>query len=192
MATFGWLFCGVWGFCVKCKSTFTAFLSWYFQSGTCRLSSMGALLLTSRRDRCSWTFIVSHVWVSSRSSYMGWCHAGSLCCVCVTHDVCIMLGSFLVFLVFFVMWWWEERLSYLFYHNSLPPSILSWEWFQDKLQTYCCLWLVIYLKMTHHMTKHDSWHSRWRHLENDYWWIPPCSFMTHSLFSHDISYCLFS
>ena len=21
----------------------------------------------------------------------------------------------------------------------LPPSMLSWEWFQDKLQTYCCL-----------------------------------------------------
>ena len=53
----------------------------------------------------------------------------------------------------------------------LPSSILSWEWFQDKLQTYCCLWLVIYLKMTHHMTKHDSWHSWWRHLENNYWWI---------------------
>ena len=26
-------------------------------------------------------------------------------CVCVTHDVCIMLGSSLVFLAFFVMWW---------------------------------------------------------------------------------------
>ena len=38
----------------------------------------------------------------------------------------------------------------------LPPSILSWEWFQDKLLTYCCLWLVIYPKMTHHMTKHGS------------------------------------
>ena len=24
-------------------------------------------------------------------------------------------------------------------HTCLPPSILSWEWFQDKLQTYCCL-----------------------------------------------------
>ena len=57
-------------------------------------------------------------------------------------------------------------------HIHLPPHILSWEWFQDKLWTYCCLWLVIYLKMTHHMTKHDSWHSQWRHLENDYWWIP--------------------
>ena len=21
----------------------------------------------------------------------------------------------------------------------LPPCILSWEWFQDKLRTYCCL-----------------------------------------------------
>ena len=59
----------------------------------------------------------------------------------------------------------------------LPPSILSWEWFQDKLRTYCCLWLVIYLRMTHHMAKHDLWHSRRRHLENDYWWIPPCSFI---------------
>ena len=24
-------------------------------------------------------------------------------------------------------------------HIHLPPSILSWEWFQNKLQTYCCL-----------------------------------------------------
>ena len=24
-------------------------------------------------------------------------------------------------------------------HIRLPPSILSWEWFQDKLRTYCCL-----------------------------------------------------
>ena len=24
-------------------------------------------------------------------------------------------------------------------HIHLPPSILSWEWLQDKLQTYCCL-----------------------------------------------------
>ena len=44
-------------------------------------------------------------------------------------------------------------------HICPSPTILSWEWFQDKLWTYCCLWLVIYLKMTHHMTKHDSWHS---------------------------------
>ena len=44
-------------------------------------------------------------------------------------------------------------------HICLPPSILPWVWYQDKLRTYCCLWLVIYPKMTHHMTKHDSWHS---------------------------------
>ena len=69
-------------------------------------------------------------------------------------------------------------------HICLPPSILSWEWFQDKLWTYCCLWLVIYLKMTHHMTKHDSWHSQWRQLENDYWWIPPCSFIWLIHFFH--------
>ena len=69
-------------------------------------------------------------------------------------------------------------------HICLPPSILSWEWFQDKLRTYCCLWLVIYPKVTHHMTKHDSWHSRWRHLENGYWWIPPCSFIWLIHFSH--------
>ena len=66
----------------------------------------------------------------------------------------------------------------------LPPRILSWEWFQDKLRIYCCLWLVIYPKMTHHMAKHDSWHSQWRHLENDYWWIPPCSFIWLIHFSH--------
>ena len=24
-------------------------------------------------------------------------------------------------------------------HICLPPRILSWEWFQDKLRTYCCL-----------------------------------------------------
>ena len=38
--------------------------------------------------------------------------------------------------------------------------------------------------MTHHMTKHDSWHSQWRHLGNDYWWIPPCSFIWLIHFSH--------
>ena len=38
----------------------------------------------------------------------------------------------------------------------LPPHILSWEWFQDKLRTYCCLWLVIYPKMTHHDSPYDQ------------------------------------
>ena len=46
----------------------------------------------------------------------------------------------------------------------LLPSILSWEWFQDKLQIYCCLWLVINLRwltiwpsMTHGIADEDIW-----------------------------------
>ena len=47
-------------------------------------------------------------------------------------------------------------------------------------------------EMTHHMT--NMTHGiQWRHLKNNYWWIPPLFFyMTCSLFSHDLSYCLFS
>ena len=39
-------------------------------------------------------------------------------CVCVVHNVCIVLGLSLVFLVFFVyMLIGGKGLSYLFYHN---------------------------------------------------------------------------
>ena len=89
----GCLFCGVQGFCVSVRVPLQLFLSCRFQSGVCQSSSTGALLLIGRRDQCSsgfiWVFCVlsSYVFIIS--------------CVCMTHDVCIVLGSSLVFLVFF-------------------------------------------------------------------------------------------
>ena len=39
-------------------------------------------------------------------------------CVCVTHDICIVLGSSLVFLAFLLCDDGKKKLSYLFYHNK--------------------------------------------------------------------------
>ena len=38
-------------------------------------------------------------------------------CVCVSHDVCVMLGSSLVFLAFCYVMMGRKSLSCLFYHN---------------------------------------------------------------------------
>ena len=53
--------------------------------------SPGPMLVKIRYISCLGFILVFHV---------GWCHAGSLCCVCVSHNVCVMLGSSLVFLAF--------------------------------------------------------------------------------------------
>ena len=108
------LFRGVRGFCVSVRVPLQLFLSCRFQSGICRLSPMGALLLIGRQDLCScgfiWVFFVlsSYVFVTL--------------CVCMTHDVCIMLGSSLVFLVFCYMLIGGKGLSYLFYHNNVQQQ----------------------------------------------------------------------
>ena len=45
-------------------------------------------------------------------------------CVCVTHDICIMLGSSLVFLVFFCyVLIGRKGLSYLFYNNMMDDGL---------------------------------------------------------------------
>ena len=36
-------------------------------------------------------------------------------CVHVSHNVCIMLGSSLIFLAFFVIWWWEGRIYHIYF-----------------------------------------------------------------------------
>ena len=88
----GCLFRGVWGFCVSVRVPLQLFLSCCFQSGICQSSSTGTLLLIGRWDQCSsgfiWVFCVLSLYVFIIS------------CVCVTHDVCIVLGLSLVFLVF--------------------------------------------------------------------------------------------
>ena len=44
---------------------------------------------------------MSHVWVLSRSlSWGGIVQVRCIVCVCVAHDVCVVLGSSLVFLTF--------------------------------------------------------------------------------------------
>ena len=91
----GCLFHGVQGFCVSVRVPLQLFLWCRFQSGVCRSSSTGALLLIGCQDQCScgfvWVFCVLSLYVFVIS------------CVCVTHDVCVMLGSSLVFLVFFLL-----------------------------------------------------------------------------------------
>ena len=51
-------------------------------------------------------------------------------CVCVTHDVCVVLGSSLVFLAFLLCGDRKKRLSCLFYHNRKvidgKLSLLMW------------------------------------------------------------------
>ena len=80
VAMFGFLFHVVWGLCVKCKSTFTAFLSCYFWSGTCQSSyaCKGSLcpMSGSRLGLLTWGGIVQvHYVVSVRhtvyASYWG-------------------------------------------------------------------------------------------------------------------------
>ena len=31
-------------------------------------------------------------------------------------------------------------------HIMPPPCFLSWDWFKEKLQKYCCLWLIIVMR----------------------------------------------
>ena len=95
------------------------FLSCCFRSGVCQSSSTGMLLLIGCWDWCSCGFIVSCVWVSSRSlSWGGIVWVRCIACECGTWCMChveVISGVFLAF----IMWWWEEkRLSCLFYHNN--------------------------------------------------------------------------
>ena len=86
------LFRGVQGFCVNVRVPLQLFFSYRLQSGACLSSPMGVLLLIGRQDQCScvfiWVFCVLSLYVFVMS------------CVCAMHDVCMVLGSSLVFLVF--------------------------------------------------------------------------------------------
>ena len=85
----GCLFCGVRGFCVSVRVPLQLFISCRFQSGICRLSSMGTLLLISHQDQCSCGLVVSCVWVSSRSlSWDGVVWVRYIMCVCDARCMC--------------------------------------------------------------------------------------------------------
>ena len=103
------------GFLCKCKGTFTAL----------SLMSLPVWHLSIVIDGCA---------SSDRSPgpMLVWIRLGLFCvlssyvfitsCVHVMHDVCIVLGSSLVFLVFCYMLIGRKGLSYLFYHNSYQLS----------------------------------------------------------------------
>ena len=111
VATSGCLFCGVRGSCAKCEGTFAAFylmlfLVWCLSIVIDRHASS---------DRLPGPMLV---WV-----HLGLFHGLSsygfvTLCVCVMHNVCVMLGSSLVFLAFFLLCVDRKKtLSCLFYHN---------------------------------------------------------------------------
>ena len=106
VAMFGYLFHGVWGFCVKCQSTFTAFSCVVFglvpvgrHQCTC------FFWLVARTNACKGLLCL----MSGSRGCGGVMSIHYVVCVCVAHDVCVILRFSLVFLVFFVIWWWEER-----------------------------------------------------------------------------------
>ena len=88
----GCLFHGVRGFCVSVRVPLQLFLSCRFQSGICQSSLTGALLLIGHCDQCSCGFVQVFCVLSS--------YVFVISCVCMTHDVCVVLGSSLLFLVF--------------------------------------------------------------------------------------------
>ena len=91
----GCLFHGVWGFCVSVRVPLQLFLLCHFQSDICRSSSTGALLLIGCQDQCSCGFV--------QVSCVLFLYVFVISCVCMMHNVCIVLGSSLVFLVFFLL-----------------------------------------------------------------------------------------
>ena len=110
----------LWGPGLLCKVSeyFYSFFSCCFRSGTCQLSSMGALLLTSCWDWCSCGFVVSRIWVSSRSlSWGGVIWVRYIVCVCGTRcmrRVGVISGIF----SFCLCDDGKKMLSCLFYHNT--------------------------------------------------------------------------
>ena len=92
VTVFDCLFRGVWGFYVSVRIPLQLFFLYRLQSGTCRSSPMGTLLLIGHQDQCLCVFIQVFCVLSSYVFVMS--------CVCTMHDVCVVLGSSLVFLVF--------------------------------------------------------------------------------------------
>ena len=103
VTTFGCLFRGVWVLCVKCQSTLqlilVSFLVWCLSIviDGCASSDWSPGLMLIRV--CCFFMSGSHLGpLDEVVSYQF-----VMLCVCVAHDVCIMLGLSSVFLVFFVM-----------------------------------------------------------------------------------------
>ena len=114
-----WLFI-LWGpgFLCKCKGTFTA-LSLMSLPVWCLLIVINGRASSDQSPgpMLMWvhlSLIVLSLYVFITS------------CVCVMHDVCVVLGSSLVFLVFFCyVLIGRKGLSYLFYHNKFPHDYLE-------------------------------------------------------------------
>ena len=117
VAVSGCLFCGVWGSCAKREGTFAAF--------SLMLFLVWHLLIVIDRHASS---------DQSPGPMLMWVHLGLFhgmssyvfvtSCVCVTHDICIVLGSSLVFLAFLLCGDRKERVSYVFYHNTAHLAAL--------------------------------------------------------------------
>ena len=95
VATFSCLFHGIWGLCVKCQFFLVLFSVWclsiVIDGRASSDRSPRPMLVKVRCVSC-----LGLVWVS----WMGWHRVGLLHCVCVAHDICVVLRSSSVFLVF--------------------------------------------------------------------------------------------
>ena len=69
------------------------------------------------------------MWVHLGHSYVLSSYVFITSCVCVMHDVCIVLGSSLVFLTFLLYVDGKKKgLSYLFYHNIHLHYLITSSW----------------------------------------------------------------
>ena len=127
VAASGCLFRGVWGFCISVRVPLQLFLSCCFQSGICQSSLTGALLLigcwTNAHVGSSGSFCVlsSYVFITS--------------CVHVTHDVCVMLGSSLVFLAFCYMLIGRKKVYHIYFILSQHGCLLRVEYLSSGCHT---------------------------------------------------------
>ena len=111
VAASGCLFRGVQGSCAKCEGTFAAFSLMLFLVWR-------VLIVIEGHASSDWSPGPMLMWVR-----LGLFHGMSLyvfvtLCVCVMHNVCVVLGSSLVFLAFLLCGNRKKRLSYVFYHNK--------------------------------------------------------------------------
>ena len=117
------------GFLCKCKGTFTAL----------SLMSLPVWHLSIVIDGCA-----SSDWLLG--PMLMWVHLGLFCvlssyvfvtsCVCMMHNVCIVLGLSLVFLVFCYMLTGRKGLSYLYYHNKWDRECTTQSF---ELGAVCCI-----------------------------------------------------
>ena len=132
MVTSGCLFRGVWVFCVRCQTFYSFYFPYYFCSGTHQSSLMGTLLLTSHQDQCPWMLVDFHVCVSFSSFRWGTVVLVHYA-VCVTHDVCIVMGSssMFLFLVSFFLVYDNRRRDFIIILSQHPWFKSSYLMSQD-------------------------------------------------------------